>query len=71
MNRARDVNEPARKGANTVDVPKSWRAILDHLAKLRDAKSDAPRHKRRHTNKPSPVIQSYARNEMRRRQHKG
>jgi hypothetical protein len=56
-----------------MNIPESWRALLDHLKKLRDEKS-APRHdhKRRHARRgPSPIVQTFARAEMRRRQHKG
>jgi hypothetical protein len=55
-----------------VDVPKSWRAILDHLAKLRDERDDARkpnRHRRTHARVPA-TVNKFA--EMRRRQcHKG
>jgi hypothetical protein len=55
-----------------MNMAEQWREILKHLASLRDAKSDAPRHRaRRHSHKPSPVVQTFARAEMRRRQHKG
>jgi len=55
-----------------MDVPKGWQAILDHLKKLRDVKSEPDHHRRRHPHKPSPIVNAFARNEMKRRQcHKG
>jgi predicted ATPase len=57
-----------------MNIPENWRAILDHLAKLRDAKDDAPknRHHRTHARIPA-TVNKYAHAEMRRRtqQRKG
>jgi hypothetical protein len=54
-------------------MAQQWARILAHLKSLRDANEDAPRHKRRHAkHHVSPVVQSFARAEMKRRQcHKG
>jgi hypothetical protein len=54
-------------------LAEQWKEILAHLKRLKDAK-DAPdyRDRRKHRQHGVPaIVQTFARAEMRRRQHKG